>query len=76
MGNKQGITLAISALAVYILGGVSAFAGLAMLLLMRGQDFFGWGDASGIGWLFLTAGMCLSILGVLLMRLFRNRGIA
>ncbi len=75
MAKQQGIGLALVAFALYIVGGVSTFGGLALIGLMRGKDLFGWGEASSIGMLFLAVGLCLSIMGVLFMRLFRNRGL-
>lgn len=74
MAKKQGIGLAVVAFALYIVGGLSTFGGLALMGLMRGENLMGWGEASSIGTLFLAAGLCLSIIGVLCMRLFRNRG--
>ena len=74
MARKQGITLAIIAFAVYIVGGIGCFGGIAMIAFMKGHNLWGWGDARTIGYLFLFVGLCLSILGVLLMRIFRNRG--
>lgn len=74
MAKKQGIALAIAAFAVYLLGGVAAFGGLALVALMKGRDLLDFGDGRSIGWLFLCVGLSLSILGVLLMRIFRNRG--
>ena len=74
MAHKQGITLAIIAFAVYIVGGIGCFGGIAMIAFMKGYNLWGWGDARTIGYLFLFVGLCLSILGVLLMRIFRNRG--
>ncbi len=68
--------MAVVAFAVYILGGISAFGGLALIFLMKGRDLFGWGEGRTIGYLFLCVGACLSVLGVLLMRIFRNRGLA
>jgi hypothetical protein len=41
---------------------------------MTGQDLLGWGDGRSIGYLFLCVGLSLSIIGVLFMRIFRNRG--
>ena len=75
MARKQGITLAIIAFAVYIVGGIGCFGGIAMIAFMKGYNLWGWGDARTIGYLFLFVGLCLSILGVLLMRIFRNRGL-
>lgn len=73
MPQKNGITLAVVAFAVYLLGGLGCFGGIALILLMKGQDLWGWGDGRSIGYLFLSVGAVLSILGVLLMRIFRNR---
>lgn len=74
MAKKQGIALAVTAFIIYILGGIGTFGGLALIAFMKGSDFLGWGDGRSIGYLFLCAGLCLSIMGVLLMRIFRNRG--
>ena len=74
MGNRQGIGLAVVALGTYIVGGVSTFTGLWLILFMAGRDLLTWGDGRSIGYLFLCVGLSLSVLGVLLMRIFRNRG--
>jgi len=76
MAEKQGIGLAIIAFGVYIMGGIGTFGGLALIFFMKNKDLWGWGEGRSIGYLFLCAGLCLSILGVLLMRVFRNRGMA
>jgi len=75
MAKKQGIGLAIVAFALYIIGGICTFGGIASIIFMKNRDLFGWGEGRGIGYLFLCVGLCLSIIGVLLMRLFRNRGL-
>lgn len=72
---KQGIGLAVVAFGVYVIGGIGCFSGIALIMLMRGRDLLGWGEGRAIGYLFLCVGLCLSILGVLLMRIFRNRGL-
>jgi hypothetical protein len=73
MAKVRGDTLAIAALAIYLVGGVAAFLGMALIAFMKGRDFMGLGDGRSIGWLFLCTGVCFSILGVLFMRLVRNR---
>lgn len=75
MAEKQGIGLAIIAFAVYIIGGIGTFGGLALIFLMKNKDLWGLGEGRPIGYLLLCVGLCLSILGVLLMRVFRNRGL-
>ena len=74
MAQRQGITLALLAFGIYIIGGIGTFSGILLILLMKGRDLLGWGDGRSIGYLFFCVGLCLSILGVLLMRIFRNRG--
>jgi hypothetical protein len=76
MAKKQGIGLAVIAFAAYIVGGIGCFGGIGLVILMKGRDLLGWGDGRSIGYLFVCVGLCLSILGVLLMRIFRNRGLA
>jgi len=76
MARAKGIGLAIAAFAVYIIGGIGTFAGVALIVFMKGRDLWGWGEGRAIGYLFVCAGLCFSILGVLLMRLFRNRGLS
>lgn len=71
--KKQGIALAIVAFSVYIIGGLSCFSGVMLIVFMKGRDLLGWGDAKTIGYLLICIGACLSVLGVLLMRIFRNR---
>jgi hypothetical protein len=68
--------LALVAFGVYIAGGIACFGGLALIFLMKGRDLWGWGDGRPIGYLALCVGLCLSVLGVLLMRIFRNRGLS
>ena len=75
MAQKQGIALAIIAFAIYIVGGIGTFGGLGLIAFMKGRDLWGWGEGRTIGDLFLCVGLTLSVLGVLLMRIFRNRGL-
>lgn len=76
MGRKNGLKLGIAALVVYILGGVGVFGGIWLIVFRRGIDVMGLGHGHSIGYLLLSTGTALSILGVILMRIFRNRGIA
>ena len=73
MNDKRGFALGICAMLVYIVGGIGTFGGIAMIALLKGHDLWGWGDCRAIGYLFLCTGLALSILGVLLMRILRNR---
>lgn len=75
MRKKQGIALAIASFGIYIIGGISTFGGIGLIFMMKGRDLLGWGEGRSIGYLFLCIGLCLSVLGVLLMRIFRNHGL-
>lgn len=70
---SKGIWLAVTALAIYIVGGIGTFAAIALIVFMEGRDLWGLGEGRSLGYLFLAVGLCLTILGVLLMRIFRNR---
>lgn len=73
MASKNGLKLGFAALAVYIIGGIGIFGGIWLIIFRRGIDVMGLGYGHSIGYLFLCVGTALSILGVILMRLFRNR---
>ena len=74
MVRKQGAALGLIAIGIYLFGGVATFGGLALIGFMKGKDLLGWGEGRSIGYLFFCAGLSLSVLAVLLMRIFRNRG--
>ncbi len=76
MANMQGMGLGLLALGLYIIGGIGTFSGVGLIFLMKGRDLWGLGEGHTIGYLLLCAGVGLSILGVLLMRIFRNRGLS
>jgi hypothetical protein len=73
MAKIRGMALGVAALIVYIIGGISTFTGMGLIAFMKGKNLWGWGDGRSIGFLFLFVGLSLSIFGVLLMRIFRNR---
>jgi hypothetical protein len=63
-------------LILYVIGGLLIMAGLIMIGILGTQDLWGWGEARGMGYMAFGIGIVLSILGVLLMRILRNRGLA
>jgi hypothetical protein len=74
MSRNQGIALALFSISIYIIGGLSFFSGVVLIFMMKGHNLWGWGDGSSIGYLLVCVGAAFSIFGVLLMRIFRNRG--
>ncbi|NOR50141.1 MAG: hypothetical protein GQ530_03795 [Desulfuromonadales bacterium] len=64
------------ALSFYVFGGLLIMAGLVMIGILGAQDLWGWGEASSIGYMAFGIGIFLSVMGVLIMRIMRNRGIA
>lgn len=71
--KPTGLFLSITAFILYIAGGFVFFGGIALITLMGGRDLLGWGAAKTIGYLCLCVGASLSIMGVLVLRLVRNR---
>ena len=57
----------------YIAGGILTFWGAGLVVFMKGRDLWGWGEGHTVGYMFVFTGLLLSIFGVLMMRLFRNR---
>ena len=72
----SGLKLGIAALIVYIFGGAGIFGGIWLIVFRRGIDVMGLGHGHSIGYLLLSTGTALSIFGVILMRVFRNRSTA
>jgi hypothetical protein len=64
------------ALSLYVFGGLLIMAGLVMIGILGAQDLWGWGEARSIGYMAFGIGIFLSVMGVLIMRIMRNRGIA
>lgn len=65
--------LSVFAIAVYIIGGIGTFFGVGLILLMKGKDLWGLGEGHTLGYLLVCVGLVLTILGVLIMRILRNR---
>ena len=76
MKRWYGLILAALALSSYVAGGLLIMAGLIMIGVYGAEDLWGWGEARGIGYMAFGIGICMSIFGVLIMRIMRNRGIA
>lgn len=73
MKKKTGYALIYASLVLYILGGLSIFSGVALMVLMKGKSYGDWGRMDSFGYVLLFAGLSLTILGVLFMRIIRNR---
>ena len=67
------LMFSIVAMAIYVVGGISTFTGIVFIFLLKGKDLWGWGTADTMGYLLVCVGLVLSILGVLVMRILRNR---
>jgi len=70
---KRDLIFSILAISVYIVGGLATFAGVGLILLMKGKDLWGLGDGHTIGYLFVCVGLVMTVLGVMVMRILRNR---
>jgi len=73
VAKNRGMAGAIFALSTFILGGVLTFSGLGLIAFMKGRDLFGLGEGRSFGILLVCVGLLASILGVLIMRIMRNR---
>lgn len=73
MTRDLSFAFSMLAFALYIIGGLGIFSGLFMVLVLKSRDLFGLGTAETLGYLFLCVGGCLSIAGVLTLRIIRNR---
>lgn len=67
------LIISVLAIAVYIIGGIGTFIGAGLILLMKGKDLWGLGEGHTLGYLFVLVGLALTIIGVLIMRILRNR---
>jgi hypothetical protein len=73
MKKDSSLILPIIAFALYIVGGLGIFSGLFMVLILKSKDLFGLGTAEALGYLVLCVGGVLSVAGVLMLRIIRNR---
>jgi hypothetical protein len=73
MKKNTGYALIYASLVLYILGGISIFCGVALMVLMKGKSYGDWGRMDSFGNVLLFVGLSLTILGVLFMRIIRNR---
>ncbi|MBJ6727544.1 hypothetical protein JFN93_22750 [Geomonas sp. Red875] len=62
-----------AALSVFVAGGLATFSGLGCFFFMRNRPFLSFGDGRSFGMLLVFGGLGLSIFGVLMMRIARNR---
>ncbi len=69
----KDIVFSILAIAVYVVGGIATFTGIVFIFLLKTKDMWGLGSADSMGYLLVCVGLVLSILGVLVMRILRNR---
>lgn len=67
------LIFSIVAFALYILGGLAIFTGLFMVIILKEKPMWGIGTAESMGYLVLCLGACLSIAGILTLRIIRNR---
>ena len=74
MRRWQGLIWAVLALSFYVVGGLLIMGGLILIGILGAQDLWGWGEARGIGYMAFGIGIFLSIFGVMIMRIMRNRG--
>ncbi len=73
MQKDRSLILSIIAFIFYIAGGLGIFGGLFMVLVLKSKDLFGLGTAETLGYLMLSIGGSLSVAGVLMLRIIRNR---
>jgi hypothetical protein len=76
MRRWQGLIWAVLALSFYVVGGLLIMGGLILIGILGSQDLWGWGEARGIGYMAFGIGIFLSIFGVMIMRIMRNRGVS
>ena len=73
MSYKNEMACGVVLFGLHMLGGIVACSGLFLVIFMNGQELQGMGDGRSIGYLVICAGLCLSIVGLLLMRSLKER---
>jgi hypothetical protein len=73
LAKRRGMAVAIIALVIFVLGGLATFGGLGLIAFMRNRDVLGLGDGRSMGVSLIIVGLISSVLGVFLMRFYRNR---
>lgn len=71
-----GMGLGLFAIFLFFIGGLGTFAGLALWAFFRNDMLFGFGTGEALGYLLISLGITGTLLGVVLMRVFRNRGLS
>lgn len=71
--TDYSLIFSIIAFALYIIGGLAIFSGLFMVLILKTKPLWGIGTAESMGYLVLCIGGCLSVAGILTLRIIRNR---
>jgi hypothetical protein len=73
VAKKSGVAGAVMALSIFIFGGILTFVGLGLIAFMKNRPLFTLGEGRSFGILLFCVGLLSSIMGVLVMRLVRNR---
>ncbi len=69
----KDLVFSMIAIGIYVIGGIATFTGIIFIFILKSKNLWGWGSADTIGYLLVCVGLVLSILGVLVMRILRNR---
>ncbi|MBM9605246.1 hypothetical protein [Desulfopila inferna] len=67
------IILSAVSIVVYIIGGLAVFSGIGLIFFMKTKNLWGLGEGAPLGYLLFCVGLALSGIGVLSMRILRNR---
>ncbi len=67
------IILSAVSIVIYIIGGLAVFSGVGLIVFMKSKNLWGMGEGVALGYLLFCVGLALSGLGVLSMRILRNR---